>query len=211
MSTTFYRLRIDRFILFRQDQCRRRMELKISTTCVYVCVCILRLQISYTIKLEDDNVLYARYPLQGSNSLESQDNSNTHGVSKGSQGQHISSSETSWVVGDEARSSVRELESSRSWLVGSWGESKASSNQWESSSKDHDLVGGRSKILCAHNVVSSTSLSSSSSGLQRQEDKDMLVRILYHQGRNKVIDRTSLIVFPPIDDFIVFQASRSRL
>jgi hypothetical protein len=106
--------------------------------------------------------------LQSSNSLESQNNSNSHGMSESSQSQDISSSETSWVVGDKTGSSVRELESSRGWLVGSWGKSKASSNQWKGSREDHDLVGGRSEVLGTDNVLSSTSLGSSSGSLQAQ-------------------------------------------
>ena len=47
----------------------------------------------------------------------------THGMSEGSQCQDISSSKSSWIVGDETGGSIRELESCRGWLVGSWGKS----------------------------------------------------------------------------------------
>ena len=89
-------------------------------------------------------------------------------MSEGSQSQDIGSSQSSRIVGDQSRRPRGHLESGRRRPVRGRGKSKASGNQREGGRQDHDLVGGRSEVLSAHNMVRATCLGPSGSGLHQQ-------------------------------------------
>ena len=77
--------------------------------------------------------------LQGSDSLESENNANSNSMSSSSHGQGVSSGESSGVVGHEVHVPVRKLEGGGGNLLDRGGKSEACSCKAEASRGDHDL------------------------------------------------------------------------